>query len=480
MILKKNLIKNRWSEQQKAEEEARKERKHELAQQNLPRQKRAIQMARKGNDNIVPLKKDGPSDAQINNAKSNAQPYLKTSKSVEENKKNRNVKQTKQNKTNFVRSTKEKFKSIKSKPDFMLLQITMILLAVGLVMVLSASSYEGLLTTKSQDGLHFFKRQLLFAVLGMLGMFFMMAVSNEAVRRFSKYFLGLFIILILVAMVFSDSAYGAQRWIELKGVKFNPSDFAKPFVIVVYANYLENVYNRLNQMSAYIKAFGLMILLPTIVAVEDLGTAIVFFGGLFAMLIVAGAPRRFTLPTVGIGLIAFAIAVIAKPYRLTRITSFLNPFREDLNDAGSYQLQQSLYAFGDGGFFGVGLGNGGQKMSHLFASHTDFIYSIIGEELGFIGAFCVLALFVAFTWRGFWISMRIRDFYKSIVVFGLTAFIGGQALINMGVAIGVLPVTGITLPFISYGGSSLLVSLAMVGYILNLSRYMERNKKRKS
>lgn len=478
MILKKNLLKNRWSDQQKAEDEARKARKQKLAQQNAPKQnpKKASEDRYKGN--VVPIQRGEQYKQSKASNTFTGRERQKAYAKPDSRESSQKSKKSKPKKKNFLYATSEKFRNIKSKPDYMLLQITLILLAVGLVMVLSASSYEGLVDPNKQSGLFFFKRQLFFAVLGLAGMVIMMVMSNEVVRRLSFVGLLLFGVLIIAAMFVSKGAYGAQRWINVAGISFNPSDFAKPFAVVVFASFLENMHNRLDQLSVYMKALVIMIIMPGVVSVEDLGTAIVFFGGLFAMLIVAGAPYRFIFPTIGIGFLAFVAAVISKPYRLQRLTSFINPFNEDLSDTGSYQLQQSLYAFGDGGLFGVGLGNGGQKMSHLFASHTDFIYSIIGEELGFIGAFCVLALFVAFTWRGFWISMRIRDFHRSITAFGLTAFIGGQALINMGVAIGVLPVTGITLPFVSYGGSSLLISLAMVGYILNLSRYMDRSQRK--
>ena len=159
---------------------------------------------------------------------------------------------------------------------------------------------------------------------------------------------------------------------------------------------------------------------------------------------------------------------------------FLSQTEADAASGSAYQLVQSLYAFGSGGLFGVGLGNSGQKLLYLPGMHTDFIYSVIGEELGIIGALLVLGLFLAFAWRGFWIATHIEDSYKSYLAFGCTSIITVQALINMGVAVGVLPVTGITLPFISYGGTSLIITLSIVGILLNMSRYADKDKPRKS
>jgi cell division protein FtsW len=174
----------------------------------------------------------------------------------------------------------------------------------------------------------------------------------------------------------------------------------------------------------------------------------------------------------GLGLSGVVAMIAYKPYRLKRITAFIDPFADPLGTG--YQVVQSLYAIGSGWLFGVGLGASRQKLLYLPERHTDFIFSIIGEELGFVGAAFVILLFAMFIWRGFYIAVHLDDKFKSLTAFGLTAVIGIQALINIGVAVGAMPVTGITLPFISYGGTSLSFMLATVGFLLNMSRYMRR------
>ena len=213
-------------------------------------------------------------------------------------------------------------------------------------------------------------------------------------------------------------------------------------------------------------------IIPGLVVIEDLGTAIAIAGALVCMMIAAEVPWRYLLCTMGMGLAGAAAMIAVKPYRLKRITIWLDPFSDPLNSG--FQAVQSLYAIGSGWLFGVGLGASRQKLLYLPERHTDFIFSIIAEELGFVGATFVILLFAMFIWRGFYIAVHLEDKFKSLTAFGLTAVIGIQAMINIGVAVGALPVTGITLPFISYGGTSLSFMLATVGFLLNMSRYMKR------
>ena len=193
---------------------------------------------------------------------------------------------------------------------------------------------------------------------------------------------------------------------------------------------------------------------------------------LLCMMIIAQAKWAHVLFVGFIGISIVILAIILEPYRLKRIDGFLHPF-ENLTESG-WQLVQSLYALGSGWLFGVGLGDSRQKLLWLPEQHTDFIFAIIGEELGFIGALLVIVLFAIFVWRGFWVAMNLEDTIKSYIAFGLTVCVGIQALINLCVVVGVLPVTGITLPFISYGGTSLSIMLASAGFLLNMSRFVKK------
>lgn len=464
--MKKSFVKNNWSEDAEKEKQRRLIRKGEMVAEIAGGKKKAVQK----NDKRIPEKKPSIQTQRTQNGIFTPTPVIKQGKKKPQTK-------AIPSKVSFMGDSFARIKDITYRPDVIIFQISMILLAFGLVMVFSSSSYEGLISEKG--GFFFIKRQFIYAVLGVIAMFMMMFINTEFVRKIAAPTLAVFVLMIIYATLFSKAEYGAQRWLSFGPIKFMPSDFAKPLMVVVFSDFLLKFKSSLNSLYIYMLVLIAVFAVPALIAVEDLGTAITFFGVLFAMVIVAGAPVRYLATTLGLGIGAFAIAAIWKPYRIARLTGFLHPFAAGNSDAGSFQLVQSLYAFGDGGIFGVGLGNGGQKMSHLFAAHTDFIYAVIGEELGLVGALCVLALFVAFGWRGYWIAMHIRDEYKSFIVLGLTSFLVFQAIINMSVAVGVMPVTGITLPLISYGGTSLIVSLSMVGYILNLSRYVEKVGKRK-
>lgn len=366
---------------------------------------------------------------------------------------------------------------VQNHADRVILQLTLLFLAIGLIMVLSASSYRALM--EHSDAYYFFKRQFAFAIIGLIAMLILSVVNVEWIKRFSFPAAIVVIILLLLVFLIGDEALGAKRWIQIGSIRFSPADLAKPIGVVYFARFLEMQGKTLTQLNGFAVAAGVMMIYPVIIVVEDLGTALALFATLFAMLVVAGAPRNYLGGTFLLGLAGVGMAILAQPYRMARMVGFLDPFAPENMQGEGWQLVQSLYALGSGGLFGTGLGNSGQKMMYLPEMHTDFIFSVICEELGFIGGFLVFSLFVVFVWRGYWLAMRIEDPFKSLCCFGLVTVIGVQAFINIGVAVGVLPITGITLPFISYGGTSLAVSLATVGFILNLSRYAEPRGKKK-
>ncbi len=359
----------------------------------------------------------------------------------------------------------------KGQPDLLLFFVTLVLLIVGLIMVLSASSYEAMLDYN--DALHFFKRQALFMVFGFIPMFIMMNINIDFVKRLAFPGLAISIILLLLLPTFGVNVNGAVRWYRIGPVQFGPAEMAKPIVIVFFAMWLTALGKKnLRTLKGFVFTLLVLAVVPLLVIGEDLGTAVCIAGAMVCMLIVAEVPWRYLFVLGGMAVAAVVAMIYAAPYRINRIIAFLDPFADPLGSG--YQVVQSLYAIGSGSLFGVGLGASRQKLMHLPEMHTDFIFSIIGEELGFLGAGFVILLFAIFIYRGFTISSQLENKFMALTAFGLTASIGIQAMINIGVAVGAFPVTGIPLPFISYGGSSLIFMMATVGFLLNLSRYAKK------
>ena len=359
----------------------------------------------------------------------------------------------------------------KGQPDLLLFFVTLMLLIVGLIMVLSASSYEAML--EYDDALHFFKRQAIFMALGFIPMFFMMNISVDFIKRLAFPALAISIVLLLLLPIFGVNVNGAVRWYRIGPIQFGPAEMAKPIIIVFFAMWLTALGKKnLRTLKGFIFTLMVLAVVPVLIIEEDLGTAVCIAGAMVCMLIVAEVPWRYLAALCGLAVGAVVAMIYAAPYRINRIISFLDPFADPLN--GGYQVVQSLYAIGSGSLFGVGLGASRQKLMHLPEMHTDFIFSIIGEELGFLGAGFVILLFTVFVFRGFYLSTQLEDKFMALTAFGLSASIGIQAMINIGVAVGAFPVTGIPLPFISYGGSSLIFMMATVGFLLNLSRYARK------
>lgn len=361
-------------------------------------------------------------------------------------------------------------KKRKEQPDLMLFYVTMLLLAIGTVMVLSSSSYQAMLENK--DAFYYFKRQIIFAGLGLFGMFVMMYIKPELIESIAMPALGVVIIMLLLLPFIGVEVGGSKRWLGTKNMRFAPAEVAKPIIIVCYAIWLGKLGRNIRTTKGFIASVVFLAIIPVLIVKEDLGTAIVIAGALFCMMIIAQAKWSHIFLLGAMGLAGVITAIVVEPYRLNRIDGFLHPF-EHLTDQG-WQLVQSWYALGSGWLFGVGLGNSRQKLLWLPEQHTDFIFAIIGEELGFVGAFLVVLLFAIFVWRGFWVAMSLENTFKSYVAFGLTACVGIQALINLCVVVGVMPITGITLPFISYGGTSLSIMLASTGFLLNMSRFVKK------
>ncbi|MBM7644266.1 cell division protein FtsW [Scopulibacillus daqui] len=359
----------------------------------------------------------------------------------------------------------------KAAPDFLLIAVTLVLLSIGLIMVYSASAVWA--SYKFDDAFYFAKRQLLFAVIGVIAMFFVMNIHYWTWRSWSKVAL-LICFLLLIAVLIPGVGLvrgGASSWLGVGAFSIQPSEFTKMALIAFLAKYLSErqkyvtslTKGLLPSLSLVFLAFGLIMLQP------DLGTGTVLVGTCMTMIFTAGARIKHFVYMGLIGVLGFAGLVISAPYRIKRITSFLDPWSDPLGSG--FQIIQSLYAIGPGGLLGFGLGQSRQKFQYLPEPQTDFIFAIISEELGFIGAAFVLLLFCLLLWRGIRIAIGAPDLYGSLLAIGIIGMIAIQVMINIAVVTGVMPVTGITLPFLSYGGSSLTLMLVSVGVLLNISRY---------
>lgn len=356
-------------------------------------------------------------------------------------------------------------------PDFVLFLVTVILVGIGLIMVFSASAVTA--SEKVGDAYFFVKRQLIWAAIGFTGMFTAMKLNYEKLRDFGIPALVVAILCLALVMIpgVGRSAGGSTRQLGLGIASFTPSELAK----ICMALYMASSFSRnAEKLKDFVKGFlpqlGIVALVCLLVVIQpDLGTTFIIGMTAYFMFMVAGARWRdlVLMAVAGAGAVGMAIAFAS--YRLTRFMAFLNPW-EDPSGSG-FQIIQSLYALGSGGLFGVGIGQSRQKLFYLPEQHTDFIFAILGEEMGYLGVFVVLTLFFLLAWRGFRIALKAPDSFGCLLAAGLTTMIVGQAVVNLGVVSGLLPVTGIPLPFISFGGSSLIFTLTAVGLLLNVSRY---------
>jgi cell division protein FtsW len=352
----------------------------------------------------------------------------------------------------------------------LLLTATLCLLAFGAVMVFSASSAPRLVSGTG-DSAYYFKRTLLFGIAGLLVMRVLMVRGTSLVRTLTP-FLVLASFVLLVAVLFAgvgNEANGARRWIAAGPIQFQPSELAKVTLILYGASLLahrpgtvRNVRTMFPYLVVVAGACGLMVLEP------DLGTAIVAAVAVAAVLVAAGAKlRHLALIAVALGLIAFVVIMI-EPYRRERLFAFLHP-GTDVQGSG-FQSVQAMIALGSGGLVGVGLGESVQKVFYLPEAHTDMIAAVIGEELGLLGISVLVGLYGVFGYAGLRTAQRARDRYGKLLAAGLTTLILVQAVINLFAVMGLAPLTGVPLPFVSYGNSNMLVLLASSGLILNVAR----------
>jgi len=361
-------------------------------------------------------------------------------------------------------------------PDRRLFGATLALCLIGTVMVFSASA----MTARDEygNGYYFLLRQLIWLALGIAGMFWLMNTDYRKLRQPRVIFTALSVtFLLLIAVFLLDRSHETHRWIRFGPLGMQPSEFAKLVVIFYLAWFLEirrrphgAGVNNLTQ--TLLPALGTVLLIVALVYKEpDLGTACMIFFCAAVMLFVAGLSMRYIVTATAAAVPLIAIAVLSTPYRLERVKAFFSPEADP--QGHGFQLLQSLIAVGSGGFTGVGLMESRQKLFFLPEAHTDFIFSVLCEEFGFIGAVIVLALFAFYGWRGFVAAMKAPDEFGRLLGIGITAMVVGQALINLSVVVGLMPTKGIPLPFVSYGGSSLMGMLLATGVLLNISQHAE-------
>jgi cell division protein FtsW len=352
----------------------------------------------------------------------------------------------------------------------LLLTATLCLLAFGAVMVFSASSTTRILSDGGlSDSAFYLKRTLLFGAIGLLIMHLTARHGLATVRRLTPVILGLSLFLLLAVLFAGTTVNGSSRWLGSGFLQIQPSELAKVALVLYGADLLARKPKRartIEGLMPFLLVVATAVLL--IVAEPDLGTAMVVSFAVSAMLIAAGMRVR-DLALIGGVLVFFALLMtVIEPYRMARLTGFLNP-GADAGGAG-FQAAQAKIALGSGGLFGVGIGNGVQKAFYLPEAHTDMISAVIGEELGLVGILGVVGLFSLFGYAGLQVAKKARDNYGKLLVAGLTSLVLVQATINLFAVMGLAPLTGVPLPFVSYGNSSLMATLFAVGLILNVAR----------
>ena len=348
----------------------------------------------------------------------------------------------------------------------LLVLVTLALVAFGLVMVYSASSARALLG--SDDPAYYLKRQALYALMGLVALVFLSRTDYRRLRPAAGTLVGASFVLLLAVLVVGTAVNGARRWIPIAGLTFQPSELTK-LALALWVSALLARRPSPRTLGELVRPIGLVVgaACALILVEPDLGSALAVAIMVAAILLVSGTPVRMLFTTGGLAGALVLAAIWLEPYRRARIFSFIDPWH-DPQGAG-FQSVQAMIALGSGGIFGVGLGESVQKIYYLPEASTDMIFAIIGEELGLVGVFGVIAAFAVFAYAGLNIALRCRDPFGKRLAVGLTALVCGQAAVNVSAVMGLAPLTGVPLPFVSYGGSSLVVGLASVGILLNIA-----------
>ena len=354
-----------------------------------------------------------------------------------------------------------------------LFMVTVILVCIGIVMIYSASGIYA--AERYRDPLFFLKRHVSFILIGFVLAFAAMLFDYNRLRRYARPMVWVALALLVAVLIphVGREVAGARRWFRFKFLSFQPSEFANLALIVYIADFvcrkeakIKSFFRGLAPAMAVLGATALLILLQ-----PDLGTTIALAAVVFIMLFIAGVPWKYLIFIfLGAGLL-LALLIVSEPYRMRRITAFINPWADPRGSG--FQIIQSQIALGSGGIFGAGLGHSRQKLFYLPAAHTDFIFSIIGEELGLIGTAGVIILFIVFMRLGRMIIANARDRFGYFLSLGLVLLVLFRAIVNIGVSCGIMPTKGLPLPFISYGGSSFIFDMVSLGLLLNIARVGE-------
>nr|WP_018754966.1 putative lipid II flippase FtsW [Paenibacillus terrigena] len=362
----------------------------------------------------------------------------------------------------------------RGRPDFLLLFVTIALVGFGLLMIFSASTPIAMI--KHDSPWHYVMKQGIFALIGLFVMLFFMNIPYRWWKKTAPFLLLFALIALILVLIFGVNINGARRWFVLGGFNLQPAEFTKLSMIV----YLSAIISRKGE---HIRKFrkGLLpifimigILLLLVMKQPDFGTVLILLCIAATIIVIGGVDLRHIF-LLSLGLIpVFIYLAVSKSYRLQRITSFLNPI--DNPQGSGYQLIQSLYALGHGSMTGTGLGKSVQKLFYLPEAHTDFIFAVVGEEFGFVGSFAFIMVFFLFIWRGINAALKSDDPFGIMLGMGIVMMICIQFLLNIGAVTGSLPITGVPLPFISYGGSSLILCLASTGILLSISRDNHRRR----
>ncbi|XEC96955.1 putative lipid II flippase FtsW [Paenibacillus tarimensis] len=377
----------------------------------------------------------------------------------------------------------------KGRPDFLLLILTILLVGFGLVMVFSASSNIAVISDKyNRDALYFTKKQLMWVALGAIFLFGLMNIHYERFKRgFVLYFLPVLIMLALVPVI-GKELNGARSWLYIGPLSIQPTEFAKLAVILYLGRLITKKGEKFRDFKKGLLPIMIVVgfICGLIMLQPDMGSGMILAACAGVMIIAGGSNLKHlfysgVIVSAVVALMA-SISIAADPrsweYRINRFTAYLDPLGDIQNT--TYHIAHSLFALGHGGIAGAGFGQGVQKLTYLPYPYNDFIFAVIGEELGFIGSILFLFIYLLFIWRGLLIALRCPDIYGTVVGVGIIGLIAIQAVINIGGVTGTIPITGVTLPLISYGGSSMLVSLASIGILLSISREYNRQERTKN